>query len=248
MSGQEKIQWAGKVARRDIQRLYQADARGMLDEDLLEQVMFSIHARVRDMFEVREAQTYGRVKCRRCGGLVPQPYRMGSGSKDIPLLCSACGWQTTCGEFYESYTGKDLLPGSRSELFQEFLERFPAARSPQEKMLLLDWLIHAFHVHSGVAGRLVAMNVIQGSREQLIELLSNLASSADGQAAKEAWLAEEDNPTRRFRRKYGSHAKVLAVAARLSIPGRNKMPENELIGEILRLAPELGEKDPQEES
>jgi hypothetical protein len=57
-----------------------------------------------------------------------------------------CGRETTCGEFCVSYTGKDMLPGSRTELFQEFLERFPAAQSPQEKMLLLDWLIHAFHV------------------------------------------------------------------------------------------------------
>jgi hypothetical protein len=79
----------------------------------------------------------------------------------------------------------------------------------------------------------------------LKELLSTLASGDGGQAAKEAWLAEDDNPIRIFRRKYSSRAKVLEVAAQLGIRGRSKMPENELISEILRLAPELAVK-PQE--
>ena len=235
----DKIQWAEKVSRRDIQRLYESDAKGLLDEDLLDKVMYTLLARVYDMFDVMEAQKFGRVKCRNCRAPIPQPYWMGGRNKDNRLVCDQCGWQTTCGEFFDSYTGKDLLPGSRSELFQDFLERFPSARTPQEKMLLLDWLIHAFHVQSGVSGRLVALNVIQGSRDQLIELLSTLAACNAGQAAKEAWLAEDDNPIRRFRRKFSSHARVLEVAAQLGIRGRSKMPENELIREILRLAPEL---------
>jgi RNase P subunit RPR2 len=246
MPDQDKFHWAGKVSRRDIQRLYEFEAQELLDQDLLDKVIYTIHARVCDMFEVREAQQFGRVKCRSCGAPVPQPYWMGGQNKGVVLVCEQCGWQTTCGEFFESYTGKDLLPGVRNELFQDFLERFPAARTPQEKMLLLDWLIHEFHVHAGVAKRLVAQNLIQGSRDQLIELLSTLASSDGRQAAKEAWLAEKDNPIRRFRRKYSSHVKVLEVAAQLGIQGRNKMPEKELISEILYLAPELA-VTPQEE-
>ena len=239
MSDPEKFHWAGKVGRRDIQRLYESDARGLLDEELLEKVMYTMHARVCDMFEVREAQQTGRVKCRSCGVPIPQPYWMGGRNRHIPMKCAQCGWETTCGEFFKSYTGQDMLPGSRKELFQDFLERFPSAHTPREKMLLLDWLIHEFHVQAGVSSRLVAMNVIQGSRDQLIELLSTLASGEAAQATKQAWLAKEDNPVRRFRRKHGSHAKVLRVAARLGIRGRTRMPESELIGEILRLAPEL---------
>jgi hypothetical protein len=241
MADLDKFHWAGKVSRRDIQRLYESEAKGLLDEDLLDQLMVSIYVRIGDMFEVREAQKLGRVKCRSCKAYISQPYVMGGPNKNNPLVCDQCGWQTTCGEFYASYTGKDMLPGSRTELFQEFLERFPTAHTPQEKMLLLDWLIHAFHVQSGVSSRLVAMNVIQGSRDQLVELLTKLAAKEDGVSAKESWLAEQDNPIRRFRRKHPSHARVMDVAARLGIRGRSKMPENELISEILRLAPELGE-------
>jgi RNase P subunit RPR2 len=242
MSEFNQFHWAGKVSRRDIQKLYESDANGMLDEDLLDQVMFTLHARICDMFEVREAQQTGRVKCRKCGAPIAQPYRMGSTHRNDLMQCTQCGWETTCGEFFKSYTGKDLLPGSRKELFEEFLARLPAARTPQKKMLLLDWLIHEFHVHYGIAGRLVAQNVIQGSRAQLIDLLSTLAARQDGQALKDAWLAEEDNPIRRFRKRYSSHAKVLQVAAQLGIPGRGKLQENELIAEILRLKPELAQE------
>jgi hypothetical protein len=108
-------------------------------------------------------------------------------------------------------------------------------------MFLLDWLIHAFYVQSGVSSRLVAKNVIQGSRDQLIELLTTLAAREGMEASRAAFIAEDDNPIRRFRKKYPSHAKVQEVAARLGIHGRSKMPENELIGEILRLAPDLAE-------
>ncbi len=243
MVDQSKFHWAAKISQRDIQRLYDSDAKGLLDEDLLEKVMYILHTRICDMFEVRQAQKTGRVKCRHCGAAVPQPLWYGGRFKDNPLRCEQCGWETTCGEFTESYKGKDMLPGSRTDLFQEFLERFPSARTPQEKMLLVDWLIHEFHVQSGVSSRLVAQNVIQGSRQQLIDLLSRLASTSLGQSAKETWQAKEDDPIRQFRRKYPSHVKVLGVAARLGIRGRTKMPENELIAEILRLAPGLAKDE-----
>jgi len=241
MSEANKFQWAGKVSRRDIRRLYESDAQGLLDRDLLDKVMFTIQARVSDMFEVRQAQTFGRVRCRACGSLIPELLRMRSTNKDNPLVCSGCGWRTTCGEFMASYTGKDMLPGSRKELFEEFLERFPSARLPEEKILLLDWLIHEFHVQSGVSRRLVAMNIIQGSREQLVQLLSTLAAREGGQTAKKTWLAEQNNPIRHFRQRYPSHAKVLEIAGKLGIQGKSKKPENELIAEILHLAPELND-------
>jgi predicted TPR repeat methyltransferase len=71
MPGKNKVQWAGKVSRRDIQRLYDSDAQDLLDEGLLDKVMYSINARIRDMFEVMEAQKFGRVKCRNCFTTTP---------------------------------------------------------------------------------------------------------------------------------------------------------------------------------
>ena len=151
MPNEDRFHWARRVSRRDIQRLYESDARGLLDEELLDQVHYAIYARVCDMFEVREAQQTGRVKCRACGAPIPQPYRMGTRNKNNVLKCDQCGWQVTCGEFYDSYTGGSMLPGSVADLFETYLARFPKARTPSDKMLLVDWLIHQFHVMQGVA-------------------------------------------------------------------------------------------------
>jgi hypothetical protein len=221
--------------------LYDSDAQGLLDVELLDRVMFAIYARVMDMFEVRQAQTFGQVHCRNCGSLIAQTFLMGTRNRDVPIVCEKCGWQTTCGLYLASYSGKDMLPGSRTELFEAFLARFPISTTPQEKILLLDWLIHAFHIQSGVASRLVAMNVIQGSHAQLIELLTRLAECGAAPTAKPAWLAQAEDPIRQFRRKVKSRARLLEIAAGLGISNRTKMPENELIAEILRLAPELGD-------
>lgn len=244
MPSPEKFHWASRVSRRDIQRLYESDARGQLDGELLEQVHFAIYARVCDMFEVREAQTFGRVKCRQCGAPVPQPYEMGARSRNKVLTCSQCGWAVTCGEFYESYNGKSMLPGSVVGLFEQYLERFPHANTPAEKLLLIDWLIHQFHVMQGVARMPVGQNVIQGTTEQVRALIETLASgpeSTQGLYALEDWQAVYYDPIRLFKQAH-SHSDVQKIAAQLGIQNRRQMLEEELIPEILRLAPELAVK------
>lgn len=244
MIDQNKFHWAGRVSRRDIQRLYESDAKGMLDETLLDQVHFSIHIRVCDMFEIKEAQQFGRIKCRHCGEPIAQSYQMGLRNKKNPLTCELCGWETTCGEFYESYTGKSMLPGSATEIFERYLNRFPKAKTASEKFLLIDWLIHQFHVMQGVARMPVGQNVIQGTTEQVRELLESLAgnsSSTQGLSSLEEWRAVYYDPIRLFKQSH-SHSQVQQIAAKLGIQGRSQMSEDELIPEILHLAPELAVK------
>jgi hypothetical protein len=43
----DAFHWARRVSRRDLQRLYESDGQGMLDEELLEKVSYAIYARVR---------------------------------------------------------------------------------------------------------------------------------------------------------------------------------------------------------
>jgi hypothetical protein len=160
------------------------------------------------------------------------------------LSCQQCGWQVTCGEFYKSYTGKSLLPGSVTDLFETYLARFPKATTASEKMLLIDWLIHQFHVMQGVARKPVGENVIQGTAEQVRQLIESLASGPDstpGLASSDDWRAIYNDPVRQFKQSH-SHGEVQKIAAQLGIRGRSEMPEDELIPEILRLAPELATK------
>ena len=244
MPNADKFQWTRRVSRRDIQRLYESDARGMRDEELLDQVHYAIYARVCDMFEVRAAQQYGRVKCRNCGAPIPQPYQMGARNKSNILKCEKCGWQVTCGEFYDSYTGASMLPGSVVDLFETYLARFPKARTPADKMLLVDWLIHQFHLMEGVANGPVGKNVIQGTADQVRELIETLANgpgSTPGLSSREEWQATYYDPVRMFKQSH-SHSQVQQIAAQLGIQGRRQMSEDELIPEILRRAPELAVK------
>ena len=175
MPDHRKFHWANRVSRRDIQRLYESQAKGMLDQELLDDIHYALYVRVSDMFEVREAQQTGRVKCRDCHAPIAEPYRMGARNKGNVLKCGKCGWETTCGEFYESYTGKSLLPGSATDIFDEYLARFAKAETATDKMLLVDWLIHQFHVMQGVPRMPVGDNVIEGTTEQVRELIETLA-------------------------------------------------------------------------
>ncbi len=241
MIDHNKFHWAERVPRRDIQRLYASDAQGLLDEDLLDQVHFAFHARVLDMFEVREAQQTGQIACRQCGERLPQPYQMGSRNKHNVLKCEKCDWKTTCGEYYDSYTGKSLLPGSAVRLFESYLERFPQAQTFSQKMLLIDWLIHQFHVMQGVARMPVGQNVIEGTTEQVRELIETLAYGPDstaGLSSLEDWRSIYYDPVRMFKQCH-SHSEIQQIAAQLGIRSRSKVAEDELIPEILRRAPEL---------
>lgn len=143
-----------------------------------------------------------------------------------------------------------MLPGSVVDLFEQYLERFPAAKSPSEKLLLIDWLIHQFHVMQGVARMPVGQNVIEGSSEQVRDLIESLAygpGNTQGLASLEGWWATYYDPVRRFKER-NSHSAVQKIAARLGIQDRSKLTEEELIPEILRRAPELAEDEDEEEA
>ncbi|MCA9954560.1 MAG: hypothetical protein H6657_02205 [Ardenticatenaceae bacterium] len=244
MPSRNKFHWARRVSRIKIRRLYESEARGMLDEELLDKVHYAIYARVCDMFEVRQAQKFGRVTCRKCNTAVPEPFQMGASNKSNLLRCEKCGWQVTCGEYYDSYTGKSLLPGSATSLFTRYLEQFPKAQTAQQKMLLIDWLIHQFHMLQGVPRMPVCQNVIQGTAEQVRELLETLATGPDSLPQRipvADWREVYYNPVRLFKQEH-SHSQVQKIAAELEIQGRSQMPEEELIPEILRRAPELTPK------
>lgn len=241
MPNNDKFHWSKRISRRDIQRLYESDAKGLLDEDLLNEIHYAIYVRVRDMFEVRDAQQFGQVKCRQCKEPIMQPYQMGSRNKNKVLKCEKWGWQVTCGEYYKSYAGKSMLPGSVSNLFESYLERFPRAKTLSEKILLIDWLIHQFHVMQDVARMPVGQNVIQGNADEVRELIETLAygpGNTQGLSSLEEWRSIYFNPIRMFKQHH-SHSQLQKIAAQLGIQGRSKMPECELIPEILRLAPEL---------
>jgi hypothetical protein len=241
MADTDKFRWARRVSRSTVRRMYESDAAGRLDAEMMDEVHFAVYARVLDMFEVREVQLTGRVRCRSCRAPLEKAYRAGFRRKAFPKVCAACGRETTCGEYYAGYTGKSLLPGSAADLFERYLERFPAAKTPSEKLLLIDWLIHRFHVSQGVARMGVGVNVIRGSDDEVRAMIEGLAGGGAATAGREdaaAYSRAWRDPVRRFKMAH-SRAEIQAIASRLDIADRRNLPASEPVPAILALAPEL---------
>ena len=130
-----KIHWSRSVSRDKIRRLYESDARGMLDEELLDDVGYGIYARCEDMLEVAEADK-GRVKCRNCGNIIVRQEGeeaehpgvgtvLGGGEAEM-LKCDECSWQTTWGEYCKSLRGKNMRPSRCEHLFEAFIRQWPS--------------------------------------------------------------------------------------------------------------------------
>lgn len=172
MPGSGEIRWARRVPQHKIRRLYTLDAKGIVDEELIDEVGYAMYARCDSIQAVTAAAT-GRARCHGCGALIRH-----RGERDEPMVCGECGWQTTWRAYLKSYQGKQLHGGSGFPAFVQFHERWPAARTPRDKMLLIDGLIHALHVnlHKHVLfARPVAVNLIEGKVPDVTELLEELA-------------------------------------------------------------------------
>jgi len=95
--------YAPKVPLGWIVRLYRADAQGLRDEDLADQVGWRLHARCQDVLMVSAS----RVACPVCHTVFPVPW-VGQ-PEDRVAPCPGCGWSITADAFHASFRHQDLL-------------------------------------------------------------------------------------------------------------------------------------------
>ena len=183
--GAAEIQWARRVPQEKIRRLYETDAQGVYDAELIDDVGWSLLARCEALLAAEEARA-GRAKCHRCGTIIHH----GGGAEEM-LRC-ACGWEVSWRAYFRSVQHKQLSGPDLIGLFRDFVNRFPAAETPQARMLLIDALIHGFHwsVRTGPR-RPAAVNLIEGRLNEVIGFLDALTygkGSTDGtQDTHAAW-------------------------------------------------------------
>ena len=147
MSGRDEIEWAARVSKAMIHRLYVADAAGMLDDELLDEVGTRLYHRCRSILEV-DAAKHGRVRCPRCDRagretIIERSMRPGAG--DVEIICPACEWQVTWQDYMRTYKRRQLNLGGAAGAFEGFTRDWNQAHTPPAKMLAIDRLIHAFH-------------------------------------------------------------------------------------------------------
>jgi hypothetical protein len=166
--------WAPRVKPYRIRQLYESDAAGCLDDELLDQVGWALYARCSSFIKACEARQ-GRAPCPVCGAAVSH----GLKPKEI-LHCPACGWECTWRAYSDTIRNQQLDGGPEViALFQQFMDTFPKAIEPAQKMLLIDALIHGFHhfLTSGQTRRPVGINLISGHLDFVVDFLDHLSYS-----------------------------------------------------------------------
>ncbi len=142
--GLDEVRWASRVNPSLIHRLYEMDARGVVDDGLIDEVGRALRARCQSILLVTEAHERGRVRCPRCGSaIVVRPRWVWI--EDIVITCDSCAWSVRGSDYLKTYQDKHLNGGGAIALFEAFLDQLERAPSPREKMLAIDRLIHGFH-------------------------------------------------------------------------------------------------------
>ena len=168
-------QWAPKVSRTLIRRLYLADASGITDDDLVNEVGWALWSRCDSILKVTAAHN-GTVECPSCSGSIDRELDW---EPEAEVHCDDCGWTLSWREYHATYKGKQLFAANAETAFHEFHERFPRAKSPSRRMVMIDQLIHAFHISVTDVGRPAASNLISGSLGEVIRFLDQLSSGPD---------------------------------------------------------------------
>ncbi len=159
------VHWSGRIPRYKIRRLYELDALGILDDELVDDVAYGFYARCQSILQATRAYA-GVISCPRCQTEIQHQWR-----RQEYVTCPTCGWSVLLADYAKTFLNKNLHGGSAMEAWTGYAERFPAAHSPQEKMLLIDWLLHQIHRST----RSVAVQLIGGSPREVMALLDDLA-------------------------------------------------------------------------
>ena len=188
--------WAPRVPQHKIRRFYLDDAQGIYDDELIADVGYSLSARCQSFLDANAAAR-GQAICPACSNLVPH-----TSDKAKLMRCAECGWELTWGEYFATFQHKQLSGAEPVlELFSDFVQRFLKAKMPQERVLLIDRLIHGFHwYHKFGPTRPAAVNLIEGRLSEVIAFLDGLtygAQSTPGTSENHAeWIEKSQNARR----------------------------------------------------
>ena len=166
--------WAPRLSKGIIRRLYETDAAGIYDEELLDIVGYGLLARCRSFITAVEA-TQGQAACPHCDNKIPH-----NNDKNFLLHCENCNWELRWADYFTTIQHKQLSGAQPVlELFSEFIEYYPQETTPQGKMFRIDKLLHGFHYFFkyNTPTRPVAVNLIKGRLSDVIEFLDSLSYS-----------------------------------------------------------------------
>lgn len=160
--------WPPKIDIYKLKKLYILDAKGIQDELLVNEIGLTLYLRCKYGKEDVERMDKFIIRCHNC-------------EKDIggqgDFRQCRCGYQYSYREYRRSFRRNNMPTGSVAKIFDTFIVEWEKAKEYSEKMILIDRLLHEFHLSliSGARHRPVAMNFIDGTRANVDKIIDELA-------------------------------------------------------------------------
>ncbi len=163
------FRWPAKLDISKLNKLYQKDAKGIQDETLADDIGLTLYMRCLYGKEDMQRMENNIIRCHGCGAEI-------KGETDF-RQCS-CGLQYSYKEYRRSFRRNNMPTGAAAQIFNSYVQNWTRAKTYNEKILLIDSLLHAFHLSlvSGTVHRPVAMNFIDGSRENVEQIIKKLST------------------------------------------------------------------------
>ncbi|MXX02283.1 MAG: hypothetical protein F4X08_02820 [Gemmatimonadetes bacterium] len=154
---------------------------------LIDDVGIGLLVRIEHIFRARKANS-GLASCPLCQREIPHDF-----DPSFLLRCEVCNWDLVWAEYQKSFQGKHLIASGMTSFLKEYVEKYRVARSPQEKLILIDTLIHRYHweLEGGLTGP-GARDLIGGKPNEVIDFLNHLSygsrSSPEILSTRQEWL------------------------------------------------------------
>lgn len=160
--------WPARLDIYKLKQLYKQDAKGIWDTELVDEIGLTLYIRCKYGKEDMERMEKYIIRCHNCNENI-------KGESDF-RQCS-CGYQYSYREYRRSYRKNNMPTGAAAKVFEDFIVSWSRAKEYNEKMLLIDTLLHEFHISlvSGAVHRPVAMNFMDGTRRQVESIIKELA-------------------------------------------------------------------------
>jgi transcription elongation factor Elf1 len=139
------VKWSPRVPKWKLRRLYERVAQGIWDDELIDDVGMTLFMRCRDILRIHRASAKKLVTCPRCDRTGTETLIHRKGNRDTPIVCPVCGWSMTWYAYHRTWKRRQLNPGGAVDYFRAFVDSYPRAGTPRDKMLAIDLVIHSWH-------------------------------------------------------------------------------------------------------
>lgn len=163
-----KFHWPAKLNLTVLRQLYLSDAKGICNEELADEVGLTLFLRCKYGKSDMDLMNQYAIRCHNCGEII-------YGATDF-RECK-CGQQYSYKEYRRNYRRNNMPTGAAAKVFNQYIIDWPNAKTYQDKIILIDRLLHEFHLSlvSGTVNRPVAMNFIDGSRQKVQDIITELS-------------------------------------------------------------------------